>query len=468
MSDDLTFDQDFEDEIIAQCLRDPDYMNRAAEVLDAHHFSTEQHGWIWKVCKETWLEHGERANTRVLLNEARSEFPDDDERAAALELAQRLIRLKPTAPKAALGALTTFVRFVKLQTAGEEMARKLEKGDVDGAYEAVGQIVRLDARPSGFEVSDFIGGFSHRLKMSKLKRDNPDLYPVIMTGLKKLDGIIDGIRQEELGNLIATTGRGKSIMAVHFGYHALKKHRDIGIVHFSYEMNHLQVAMRYDSRWTGLLHRKFKVFDFTEDEIAAIVARLRKIKQQWKDRLKIVSAPVRSATLTQTRRMVAELQDTMECPIKLVIMDSPDHLMPDRIYKDGGKRHERADTYWGCKAWVEEDKLSMWATTQAGKQAADRIARAEDTSESYEVSRIASIVLSLNAPTKRTRATPKVEVGEDEEHDGNSIVLSSAASLELFLTKYRDGEGQIRIPLETDLARMLIKDGVDPKDADRD
>lgn len=464
--DGFAFDQAFEDEIIAQCLRDPDYMNKAADVIDAHHFSTEQHSWIWKVCKSTWLDHGERATPRILLNEARSEFPDDDERAAALELATKLVRFKPTSPKAALGALEAFVRFVKLQTAGEEMARKLEKGDVDGAYEAIGSVVRLDARPSGFEVCDFIGGFGHRLKMSKLKRDNPDLYPVITTGLKKVDAIIDGIRQEELGIVLATTGRGKSIMMVHLGYNALKRHRGLGIVHFSYEMHHSQVAMRYDARWTGLLHRKFKVFDFTEDELKSIVQRMRKIKAQWNNRLKIVSAPVRSSTLAQTRRMVVELQDTMEHPIKLIIMDSPDHLMPDRIYKEGGKRHERADTYWGVKAWAEEDDLSIWGSTQAGKQAADRIAKSEDTSEAYETARIASIVMSLNSPTKHTRATPKVEVGEDATDDG-SIVLTSAAALELFLTKYRDGEGQIRIPLETDLARMLIKDGIDPKEAAR-
>jgi replicative DNA helicase len=457
---DFEFDQEFEDEIIAQCLRDPDYMSKAAEVLDDHHFSTEQHAWLYKVCKGTWLDHSERATPRVILSEARSEFSDEDERAAALELATRLIRLRPVSPKAALGALTEFVRFVKLQTAGEEMARKLEKGDIDGAYDSIGKVIRLDARPTGFEVCDFVGGFTERLKMSKLKRDNPDLYPVIKTGLKKIDGIIDGIRQEELGLVMATTGRGKSIMCVHLGFNALKRHKDIGIAHFSYEMHHSQVAMRYDARWTGKLHRKFKVFDFTDGELESLFARYRKIKSVWENRLKIISAPVRSSTLQQTRRMVMELQDQMDVPIRLVIMDSPDHLMPDRIYKEGGKRHEHSDIYWGVKGWAEEDDIAVWASTQAGKQAADRIAKSEDASEAYEKARIASIVMSLNSPSRKTRATPKVEIGEDEG-DESAVVLSSAAALELFLTKYRDGEGQIRIPLETDLARMLIKDGVD-------
>lgn len=458
---DFEFDQEFEDEIIAQCFRDPEFMDRASATLDAHHFSTEHHGWLWKVCKATWLDHSERATPHIVINEARSEFDDDDERAAVLTLATRLFKLRPESPKAALAALDEFVRFVKLQTAGEEMVRKLEKGDVDGAYQAVGNVIKMDARPTDFEVTDFVGGFVERLKKSKLKRDRPDLYPVIPTGLKKVDGIIDGIRQEELALIMATTGRGKSIVCVHLGYHALKRMKDIGIVHFSYEMSHEQVAMRYDSRWTGLLHRKFKVFDFTKNEIKAMSARLRKIRESWQNRLKIVSAPVRSKTLGQSRRLVDELQGNMDVPIKLVILDSPDHFLPERQYRD--KRHEAADVYWGVKGWAEQDKLSVWASMQAGKQAADRIAKAEDASEAYEKTRIASIVMSLNAPSKKTRATPKVEVGEGELEDESEVVLTSAARLEMFLTKYRDGEGQIRIPLETDLARMLIKDGADLK-----
>jgi replicative DNA helicase len=457
------FDQDFEDEILAQCFLDSEYMSKASDVLDAHHFSTEQHSWIWKVCRATWFDHNERVTARLLLNEARSEFPDDDEKAAALQLVAKLMALKPESPKAALGVLTEFVRFVKMQTAGEQMARKLEKGDVDGAYEEMGQIVRSDSRPTGFEYTDFISGFADRLKTQKLRRDNPDLYPVITTGLKKLDNIIDGIRQQELGLLMATTGRGKSILCVHLGYNALKAHKDAGIVHFSYEMHHSQVAMRYDARWSGLQHRQFKTFDFTSSEIKGMAARLLKIQKQWEDRLMIVSAPVRSATLQQSRQMVAELQDKMEAKVRMVIMDSGDHLMPDRIYRDGGKRHEHADIYWGMKGWAEEDDVAIWSSTQAGKQAADRVAKAEDASEAYEKSRIASIVLSLNSPSNKTRSTPKVEIGEDTGDENAAIELSSVAQLELFLTKYRDGEGNIRIPLETDLARMIIKDGAEIK-----
>lgn len=458
MSDE-TFDVEFEDDILAQCMRDVEYLKNALTIIEGHHFSTEQHTWLYQVIKDTWESSAELTSISIITANARAEFDDLDERSAALELAAKLRRKKPETPRAALNELEKFVRFVKLQTAGEEMARAMERGNLDKAYTTMREVVMRDARPSGFQVTDWMGGFSQRLRDQKFKRDHPDLYPIIPTGFKKLDGIIDGIRQKEFGLVLGATGRGKSIVGVHLGYTAVKKVRDIGVAHFNYEMHHAQVAMRYDARFTMMLHRKFKTYEFTDEEIRAITSRVRKSFAKYNNRLKIISAPVRSATLAQTRRLVDELQSTMEVPIRLIILDSPDHFLPERTYKD--KRHEATDIYWGVKGWAESEDISVWGTMQAGKQAAKRIAEAEDASEAYEKSRIADHVLSVNRPESRTRATPKVEVGEDSEDDETAVAVESKSDIELFLSKYRDGESQIRIPLETDLARMMLKDAAE-------
>ena len=325
MSSTEAFDVEFEDDILAQCMRDAEYLKTALTVIEGHHFSTEQHTWLWESIKDTWESAAELTSISIITAAARSEFDDLDERAAALELASKLRKLRPTTPKAALNELSKFVRFVKLQVAGEEMAKMLERGNLDKAYTVMRETVMRDARPVGFAVTDWMGGFAERLRDQKHKRDNPDEYPIIPTGFKKLDGIIEGIRQKEFGLVLGATGRGKSIVGVHLGYTAVKKITNIGVAHFNYEMYHAAVAMRYDARFTMMLHKKFKTFDFTEDEISAISSRLRKSYTKYNNRLKIISAPVRSATLTQSRRLVEELQGTMDVPIRLVILDSPDH-----------------------------------------------------------------------------------------------------------------------------------------------
>jgi replicative DNA helicase len=463
---DFEFDVEFEEEILAACLKRPEFVKRAAGILDAHHFSTDQLGWIWRVIKDNWETHKECITPKIIINESRSEFPDDDEQAVALELGTKLFRLEPTDPNASLAALTEFVRFVQLQTAGEEMAKQMEKGNTDGAYEIMGKAIRKDAKPTGFERQDFIRHFARRLKTQKERRDHPELYPVIPTGFKKVDMLMDGgVRNQEFSMVMATTGKGKSIVCVHLGFHALKKIKAITVAHFSFEMHVSQVLMRYDARWSGNLHKNFKVFNFTDRELSSMVARLKKVRKGWIDRLQVVSAPVRSASLLDVRRQVQEMNDELEFPVGFVIMDSVDHLQPERIYKDGGKRHEHGDLYWGAKAWAEEDDIPIWSSTQAKASAADRIARSEDAGEAYEKSRIASNILSLNSPSNKNRSTPKVEIGEDDDaEDDREVVIKKASQLSMLLTKQRDGECNVHIPLDTDLARMLIKDGADKDD----
>lgn len=452
------FDQDFEDEILAQCLRDSEYVRRASATLDAHHFGTEQHGWVWTNIKDVWESHGELLHRGLIIRRARSDFKDEDERMAVLELASKLFRLKPSAPKAALEELENFVRFVNLHTAFEESLKHVDKGNLDEAYSIIHKTVSVDRRPTGYEISHWIEEFSDRLKQAKQRRDNPNEHPVIKTGIKGLDKIIMGIRLTEFGLLAATTNRGKSITGVHFGFHAINQ--KFGTAHFSTEMNVEQVAMRYDSRWSRLVHAKFKVFDFNTSELRTLARRLAKAKDKYKGLLKIISIPVTSARLPQMRRVVDELDEQVPGGIRLVILDSPDHIRGDTNQRE--RRHEIGDVFWDVAGWAAEDKRAIWGTTQLGKQAADRVGKSEDVADNYDKARIADIFLTLNRPVKKSRATPKVEIGEDEDEKGDAERVEKATGvggdLELQLAKYRDGAADVRIPLHTDLKRMLIRD----------
>jgi len=298
----VAFDVEFEDEILSQCMRSTEYLRGATATLDSHHFATEQHGWIWKTMKDVWDSHGERLTTRLISHRARGDFKDVDERMAVLELSSKLKRLRPAAPKAALGELGEFVRFVHLQTSMEDAVRHLDKGNIGEAYSAVGKVVSMDSRPNDYEVAHWVEEFVDRLKAAKVRRDNPDAYPVIATGIRGLDKIIGGIRETELGIIAATTNRGKSIMGVHLGFHAIKKNH--GVIHFSTEMHKDQVSMRYDSRWSRMVHAKFKTYDFTSAEIKSMAARLKKARMRYDGLLKIVSMPVSSARLAQMKTMV--------------------------------------------------------------------------------------------------------------------------------------------------------------------
>lgn len=450
------FDQEFEDEILAQCLRNTDYVKTASSTLNAHDFCSEQHAWLWGQISDVWQNCGELLPTSLVLRRARADFKDEDERAAVLELSSKLFRLKPTAPRAALSELSDFVRFVKLQTSLEDAVRQMEKGKVDDAYKTVYRTVSFDARPTGYEVARWIEEIPDRLKESKRRKDNPNLYPAIPTGIKGLDKVIQGIRLKEFGLIGATTNRGKSVMAVHLGFHSII--HQYGVVHFSTEMHHSLVAMRYDSRWSRILHSKFKLFDFTRRELAALATRIKKARAKYAGLLRIVSMPVTAGRIQHMRRVVEELRDEMR-NLKLVILDSADHIRAEAPQRE--RRHEIGDVFWELAGWAQEDDLALWATTQLAARAAGRVGTSEDVADNYDKARIAGIIATLNKPVSKSRATPKIAIGDDDDEDGDKKRVEAkglSTDLELFLSKYRDGAAEIRVPLQTDLKRMLIQD----------
>lgn len=455
------FDLDFEDEILAQCLRDPDYIKGAIDLVEGHNFGTEHRGWMWEVSKDLWESSGELITRKLVQRRARADYKDEEERVAVLELVGKLFKLRPKAPRAALIELRDFSRFAQLQSGMEDAVRLLDKGNIDEAYKIIQSVTTADAKEAGstIQISRWMEEFTDRLKHQKMIKDHPDLYPSIKTGIKALDRATDGgIRPTEMGIVAATTGKGKSIFSCHLGYHAIKQ--GCGVIDFRTEMSAAQVAMRYDSRWSTHLHSKFKGFEWDKDEIRAMGARLAKAKERFKGLLRIVSIPVTTATLPKMKAVVEELMPEMP-NVKLLIFDSADHIREDTGYKDF--RFETASVYWGIAGWMAEAELSAWCTAQLSSGAAERIGKSEDVSEAYDKARISDIFLTLNRPKRKSRATAKIEIGEDDDEEADAKRVEAVSTgvggdLEAFLAKYRDGVADLPIPLQTDLKRMLITD----------
>jgi replicative DNA helicase len=445
----MTFDLAFEEELLSQCLQDIEFLKSAYRLLEAHHFSTPQLSWVWTQLKENWKSYAERMTVRLFVVRAERDFPDLDEQRTVLELVLKLFRLRPLAPKASLAELQRFVRFVGLQVAMEDAVRDLHEDRVDEAFASLRKATLQDLRPKAYKVCRWMEEFDARQLERKHLKEHPEEYTCIPTGLKRLDAVVTGMRVGELGLVVGTTGRGKSIFLNHLGYHAIL-HR-YGVIHFSLEMPVHQVAARYDARFTMLAHRKFKSFEFTVDELRSIDARLSKMRDVLSGRLQIVSMPLRRCDINSVRNAIEEVR--AEMPLHMVIVDSGDHMQALSRYDS--KRLEQAEVYWDLKTLAEEEGLVVWSSTQAGREWESRTASSEAVSESYDKARIADLILSLNTP--KDSAKPKRGHGDDVE-DEEATGESKGAKLEAYLAKYRDGESKTRIPLDPDFSTMLIRE----------
>jgi replicative DNA helicase len=320
--------------------------------------------------------------------------------------------------------------------------------------EAIRNVGRGDIRPKSYEVSKWMEEWDLRQAERKHRSEHPDDFVCVPTGLRSLDEIVKGVQQGELASVLATTNRGKSIFLTHIGYQAIL--RGFGVLHLSLEMNQFQVATRYDSRFSSIPYKKFKDFTFNEEDQDIIATRLKMSREKLSSKLRIISMPLRRCDINLVRQAVEEAREEMK--IDMLIVDSGDHM--NSIVKHKDKRLEAAEVYWDLKTIAEEERLAVWTSTQAGKEWATRKASSEAASESYDKARICDMILSLNAPEKKTRSSVVV----DEEDDGAKESTPEEEDrplkpyMELYLAKYRDGEAKLTFPLETDFAKMLFKE----------
>src|SRR5690606_3536406 len=133
------------------------------------------------------------------------------------------------------------------QLALEKAAKHLEKGKIDDMYEVFRAAGQRDAKRTEYTHTTWIEQFEARQAERKYRREHPEEFTSIPTGFKRLDDIITGIQLGELGLVLGTTGRGKSIMLTNLAYIGVKY--GFNVAYFGFEMPARQIAMRQDARW---------------------------------------------------------------------------------------------------------------------------------------------------------------------------------------------------------------------------
>lgn len=463
------FDLAFETQILSQALRDDVFLKKAVRICDQHHFGTKEHAWIWGVIADTWRKYHERASGKLILSKAKVDHPDPDKRKPFLALARKLVRVKPSHPKAALDELNGFVREVNLHLALEKSADALSKGELEAAERAVSKVARMSARERKYTLVRWIEEFEARQDARRYEAEHPGEFKVIPSGWKTLDKALGGgSRIGELNLIMGTTGRGKSVGATNVAMAAVKRLHPT--LYIATEMPARQIAQRQDTIWTGMRYDQFKTWDFRPSERRAMTRHLKRVAKLWSNMFHIASFPVRSADITDVRQLLADLLEDHDFRPEIIVVDSGDHLRSSDKTLDS-YRLQQADVYWELKRLGEEDGYVVWSTVQAGKEYAVTTATSEATSESYDKARISDMIISLNDPDAgRRRKRIELDVDADEEDDvaevtGPEVGDDEAKRLELFLAKYRDGLSKLKIPLNADFARMKLSEvGDDDED----
>lgn len=468
----MDFDAAFEDAILAQSLRDEAFLKKASAICQAHHFSTKERSWLWTVIHDNWTKYHERTSPKIVAARVRHEFAEEDKRKPYIQLAKKVFKKKPKNPRAVLDELEKFVRHVSVQLAIEESAVLLEKGKVEDAEKAIQKAARSVTRQRKYTHIRWIEEFQERQQQRKHEKEHPEEFTAIPLGFPKIDRTLSGgLRKGELALIMGTTGRGKSIFLTNAVQTAIS--RGYKVIYFGFEMPARQIAARQDSRWSGFRYNQFKGFDFKPSELRRLKRKMLKAQRQFRNRLQIVSMPVRSANILDVRSAIDDMREEFGFEADMIVMDSLDHLRSLDAY-GGNFRLQQAEVYWSGKELAEEDGYVVLSSTHAGREWAKRVATAEASSEAYDKSRIADAVMSLNDPLELGRKGRKTIVEEDDEDEddgeeiGEPTVKDGAKLLELYLGKYRDGDSRFKVNVEADFARMTMREIAEDDEEDKE
>lgn len=458
----MRLDIEFEEQVLSGALRNDEFLRGAARLIQAHHFATKHHSWIWEVLDQNWKKHRERPTIGMFVEEARRTHRKAEDRRGYLELLQRLASTKPKAPKSALKHLGNFVAKVQYHKVAEGLADALEAEDLEKARAAFQQGTRVTLEERRYKHVRWLEEFEERQARRKYEVTHPSEFRVIPTGWPSLDRVLSGgVRTGEVGLMMGTTGRGKSVAMNNIAHTAVRGGFSVAL--FGFEMPASQIATRQDARWTGCRYDQFKAYNFKPSELRDLRRKQERMAKRYSNKLHILSFPVRSANVNDVTSALADLKDEWGFKPDLVIFDSADHLLAIESTKESF-RLQQSEVYWSIKRLGEEENFAVWSSTQAGREWSDKIATAEASSESYDKSRIADLVASLNDPFAKGRRMKVIEVeGDDEEEDADPeikgyVTGSGPRSLRIHLAKYRDGDSQFSFEVLADFARMRIKE----------
>lgn len=427
-----------EKQVLARCCVDPQYREKARTTLEKGGcFGDATLAWVWKAISN--LPRRDVVTRSALMAKAELSFQTEEEKEKAhVEIIDQIFELAdPTtvATMATLDVLSQLASHATLESAVVEAAKLLDKGEVEQAWKRINNVRKLNSSSKSMRRIDYGATLADRVV--QMRGHEGTQFEYIPTRIKGLDKYIDGVRMTEVFLVMATTNRGKSIVALNLA--AASALQGFPTAIFSTEMLIDQEAMRFDSLLLKQEHRKFKTWSFTEEEEDQLASSMDMRIDQLAGKLFLFDTPIRKCRIEMVEDAVCELEEEIGEEIKMVVIDSPEHFESERKFEQ--KRHEASDVFWNLKSMARGEgsighPLALVATVQAPQEYEHKLAGTRAASESYDKSRIGDIIVTLNQTT--------------EQEQNNEMIM--------YLAKHRDGEKHKQLLLRTHFKTMSFEE----------
>jgi len=225
----------------------------------------------------------------------------DEEREALHEqydiLLDRLFTSTPASREISQAITDRLIKLLanrEIAACGEKYADLINSGDVSaGLKELKSAILRIDAlEQTSSVITGDLFDLEADIEYIKQRREHPELFHGIPTGIKVFDDETQGIHYGETGFVVGPSGRGKTTLACEIGYNALRA--GFNVCQFTIESALQLIKFKYYSRIAQIPYNYFKFAapgepdkDWLDDWLRS----MRSLENKISSKLKIVDIP---------------------------------------------------------------------------------------------------------------------------------------------------------------------------------
>lgn len=395
MSDNYTFTEKIQENILALLIRDKDTYEVYKECVKPKYFEKEVHNDIYRISIDYYEKYNKPLDMDILIQEVNTlingskikEKLEDDYISAIAHI----FNFDLSSKEYLQDKVVEFGRKQALSEAILESADILQKG---GKYEKIEKLIK-DALLVG-QINDMgINYFDSVEERVNSYADANDVIERITTGHAVLDGVLHGgLGRSEMGIVIAPPGRGKTTMLQNLGSAAVEA--GYNVVHFFFENNEKQVARNYDLRFVK------KNFNYVKDNVSKVISALLSRKKYSKGKLFIKKYPVKSATVNTLKAYIKQLESTEGIRPDLVIIDYGALLKSIAGYRD--KRDEFEAIYLDIRSIADEFDCAVWTGAQTNRTSLSRkVVTMVDLAECFAIANAADVMLALCQSVKEQK-----------------------------------------------------------------
>jgi len=402
------------------------------EYVEPGYFAVESYKWLVKqLAERSWKPFPIGFLSQLFLES----FPNDsDKRDLYYIQLEQVFNKSLEFVEEAESKFRTFISFNLIKVASKNAFDNFERsGRIDYLLDEISERAK-DAKnvitKDRVKIVDYAENYEDRMAQRREIRDNPDISPIIKTGIPGLDSQFQ-IRAPQLVDFLAPFKRYKSIILNTMGFSSLMQ--GYNVLHLVYENTIGMTAGRYDSLFSTLSYDRLSDLAITSEEKDKI-DNLFLWVNSWSSRLKLLKCIPKRTTILEVEEEIEKLKFRENFTPDVIILDYL-NIVKSSI-KEKEERLQQQIILWDIKNMAEKYNVPIFTASQAN-MGANKVARMDNThrGKSIDISQGLDLSIAIDQ-------TP-------EEREDGFVVLSPLFS--------RWSKIEIEeVVCETDLNRMSI------------